>query len=193
MDFSPFDPALRAIEAALRDSDAPVVVAADGRCASGKTTFAAYCAKHFPHCGVFHLDDFFLPLEKRTAERLAEAGGNVDYERAERELFLPLSRGESVSYAPFDCATGGFLPPRATPFHRLTIVEGSYSHHPVLAPYSTLKLFFTCDKDTQLARLRARAPEKLPAFLERWIPMEERYFAAYGVARHSHLILDTTP
>ena len=41
---------------------------------------------------VFHLDDFFLPFEKRTPQRLSTPGGNVDHERAQRELFLPLSR-----------------------------------------------------------------------------------------------------
>lgn len=192
MNFSVFDPALRAIEVALRDSPAPILVAIDGRCASGKTTFAAYCAERFPDCAVFHLDDFFLPLEKRTAERLAEAGGNVDYERAEQALFTPLSRGETVTYAPFDCAVGGFRAPRTVPPHRLSVVEGSYAHHPTLAPYSTLRLFFTCDPTAQRERLRARAPEKLPAFLERWIPMEERYFSAFDIPRHSHLLLDTT-
>lgn len=192
MNYSVFDPALRAVETALRNSSAPVIVAVDGRCASGKTTFSAYCAKVLPDCAVFSLDDFFLPPEKRTAERLAQAGGNVDYERAERELFAPLSRGANVTYAPFDCAIGGFRPPRTVPPHRLTIVEGSYSHHPVLAPYSTLKLFFTCDPTVQRERLRARAPEKLPAFLERWIPLEECYFSALSIPQQSDLILDTT-
>ena len=32
------------------------------------------------------MDDFFLPMELRTAERLEEPGGNVHYERFSAEV-----------------------------------------------------------------------------------------------------------
>ena len=185
-------PALRAIDDALRASEGPLLVAVDGRCAAGKTTFAALCAQVFPDCGVFHMDDFFLPCEKRTPERLAAPGGNVDYERAREELFLPLSRGERVTFSRFDCASGTLEPPKVFPPRRLSIVEGSYSHHPALAPCSGLKLFLTCDPAVQLARLAQRAPEKLADFQARWIPMEERYFKAFDIEHRCDLRVDTT-
>ena len=187
-----FVPALEAIEKALLSRDEPLVVAVDGRCASGKTTLSALCAQVFPDCQVFHLDDFFLPFEKRTPQRLSTPGGNVDHERAQRELFFPLSQGKEVTFSRFDCATGTLEPPRTFPPRRLSVVEGSYSHHPALAPYSHLRLFLTWSPQVQRTRLSVRAPEKLRDFQTRWIPLEETYFSNFHIEDHCHLIVDTT-
>ena len=81
-----------------------VIVAVDGKCTSGKTTLAARLAEIYD-CNVFHMDDFFLRPEQRTPERFAEVGGNVDYERFQEEVLLPLKSGKAFSYRPFDCST----------------------------------------------------------------------------------------
>lgn len=187
-----YRPAVAAIETALRELKGPVIVAVDGRCASGKTTFAALCAGLFEECAVFHMDDFFLPYEMRTPERLAAPGGNVDHERAKTQLFEPLCRGEDVTFSRFDCSAGILEPPKTFPTRRLTIVEGSYSLHPDLAGYSHLKLFLTCDPQEQLRRLGSRCPEKLEDFKRRWIPMEENYFKAFDIEGRCDLTVDTT-
>lgn len=187
-----FLPAVTVIETALWETEGGVLVAVDGRCASGKTTFAALCAKHFEDCNVFHMDDFFLPYEMRTPERLATPGGNVDHERARAELFEPLRRGEDVTFSRFDCSTGALEAPQTFPAARLTIVEGSYSLHPELAPYSHLKLFLTCEPAEQLRRLTLRCPEKLADFKTRWIPMEENYFKTFAIQERCHLTVDST-
>ena len=81
-----------------------VVVAIDGKCASGKTTLASRLAEIYD-CNVFHMDDFFLQRSQRTPERLAQIGGNVDYERFQEEVLLPLRFRRAFSYRPFDCRT----------------------------------------------------------------------------------------
>lgn len=188
-----FSPAVEAIETLVAQGKGPVIVAVDGRCASGKTTFAARCAQVFSDCSLFHMDDFFLPFAKRTPERLAQPGGNVDYERALEEVFAPLSRGEDVELRAFDCSDGSFRPAVTCPFRRLNIVEGSYSHHPALAGYSQVKIFLTCSPETQLDRLAVReSSESLENFKTRWIPMEERYFAALDVQAGSQVVVDTS-
>ena len=187
-----FFPALQAIGRALRETEGPVLVAVDGRCASGKTTFAGLCAQLFEDCNLFHMDDFFLPPELRTEERLAAPGGNVHYERAEAQLFRPLSRGEGVTYAPFDCSTFTLGKAVHVPFKRLNIMEGSYSVHPTLAPYSTVKIFLTCDPKRQLRRLEGRDPALLADFQTRWIPMEEAYFKAFAIEKQCDVTVDTT-
>lgn len=155
-DLALYFPALQAIDKALREENRPILVAVDGRCGAGKTTFAARCAQVFDDCSVLHMDDFFLPPDKRTSERLAQPGGNVDYERAEEELFSPLSRGEAAAYRPFNCAAGDFGDPVGVPCARLNIVEGTYALHPALAKYAQVKIFFTCSPQAQLARLERR-------------------------------------
>lgn len=71
------------------------ILAIDGNCCAGKSKFAAQLAERFS-ATVFHMDDFFLRPEQRTAERLAAPGGNVDHERFRAEVLLPLTRGEDV-------------------------------------------------------------------------------------------------
>ena len=73
-----------------------VIVAIDGKCTSGKTTLASKLAQIYD-CNVFHMDDFFLRPEQRTPERFAEVGGNVDYERFQEEVLLPLKTGKAFS------------------------------------------------------------------------------------------------
>ena len=57
-----------------------IVVAVDGCAASGKTTLAKILKERYD-CQIIKMDDFFLPLNKRTEERLSTPGGNIDYER----------------------------------------------------------------------------------------------------------------
>lgn len=187
-----YAPALTAIQSALNATEGPVLVAVDGRCASGKTWFAQRLSELLP-CAVFHMDDFFLPPEMRTPERLSQPGGNVHYERAAKELFVPLSQGETVAYERFNCQIGAMEAREAVAFHRLSVVEGSYSHHPALAEYPTLRIFFTVDPEIQLARLARRAPEKLEAFKSKWIPLEEKYFTALNIQRKADVVVDTSP
>lgn len=191
-DLAVYAPALRAIDAALRQGEGPLIVAVDGRCAAGKTTFAQRAGELFD-CNVFHMDDFFLPFEKRTPERLAAPGGNVDYERAGEELFGPLSRGEALAHRAFDCSTGTMGDPVGIPFQRLNIVEGSYALHPALAGYSQLHLFFTCSPEVQLERLgRREEPESLENFREKWIPLEEAYFSGLSIETQCDVTVDTS-
>ena len=51
-------------------------LAIDGMAASGKSTLACKLAEEFGG-EVIHMDDFFLPMDLRTAERLEEPGGNA--------------------------------------------------------------------------------------------------------------------
>lgn len=192
-DLSLYAPALLAVDRLLRQGEGPVLIAVDGRCASGKTTFAQKAAQLFEACNVFHMYDFFLPPEKRTPQRLAAPGGNVDYERAASELFEPLLRGEAVAHRRFDCHTMTMGRPQGIPFRRLNLIEGSYALHPALAGYTQLHIFFTCSPQIQLSRLEQReSPESLERFKDRWIPMEEAYFDGLAVEKQADVIIDTS-
>lgn len=171
--------ALPAVRALLRAEAAPRgVLAIDGRCGCGKTTLAAALSALFGW-PVVHMDDFFLPPALRTAKRLATPGQNVHYERVEAEVLLPFSRGEPVSFRPFDCSTGDYEDAVTLPPSEHLLLEGSYAHHPVLRKYEAAFVFVTASPDTQYARLAARNPDSISAFQEKWIPLEERYFAVY--------------
>ena len=76
---------------------------------------------------------------------------------------------------------------------RLTIVEGAYSLHPYFGQYYDLAVFVTADLETRLNRIAARpGHNNVEMFRKRWIPMEERYLAAFEVEQRADLCIDTT-
>lgn len=169
----------------------PRVIAVDGRCGSGKTTVARMLSEIF-HAPVVHMDDFFLPPALRTAERLGEAGGNVHYERFAEEVLPGLSEGKCFSYRVFSCARMDYDGEREIPAAPLRIVEGSYSQHPRFGNYADLTVFVTAEEKPRLARIAARDGEKyLPAFREKWIPMEETAFAAFATESEADVRIAT--
>lgn len=158
-----------------------VRLAIDGGSASGKSTLGKMLAEIYG-CTLFHMDDFFLTPNMRTAERLAEAGGNVDRERFLAEVLTPMSRGEEIAYRRYDCSTGEIMPPESKKPTRLIVTEGAYSLHPDLADFYNLKIFIDVAPELQRERiLKRNSPEMAERHFSAWIPMEERYFDAFGI------------
>ena len=165
----------------LRKEKDNLIIAIDGRCASGKTTLAAQLQKVYD-CNVIHMDDFFLRPEQRTKERLKMAGENVDHERFLKEVLLPLKEGKSFSYRTFDCGTLQLTESIDIVPKRINIIEGSYSCHNNLYEYYDIKIFLTIDSEEQLQRIMKRdGKDKAEIFKARWIPMEEKYFSTFAI------------
>lgn len=167
--------------AKLHSKQRQMLLAIDGRCAAGKTTLAANLQAK-TGCVVLHMDHFFLRPDQRTEERLRQPGGNVDYERFQREVLLPLKEGRPFSYRPFDCHRLEMGQPIQIVPTPLAIVEGSYSCHPRLWDFYDLRIFLTIHLQEQLRRIEKRngRAEVVP-FQDKWIPMEETYFTAYSI------------
>ena len=167
-----------------------VSVGIDGRCASGKTTLGKELQEVLGGT-LIHMDDFFLRPEQRTKERYAEPGGNVDRERFEKEVLIPLQEGRTFSYRPFDCQTMTLKDPVMAEENRIVIVEGSYCLHPDLRDFYDLKVFLDVDPVTQMKRIERRNPDKIGMFRNRWIPYEETYFKAFHVRECCDVVLNT--
>ena len=186
----PYLPLCADIEALLEEKGR-VCLAIDGRCGSGKSTLAAHLQTLYP-CGMIRMDDFFLPPQLRTAERLAQVGGNVHYERFLEEVAPAMKAGEDVAYRPFDCSAQALAPLRRVPAMPVMICEGTYSLHPALAGLYDLAVFSTCSAETQRVRILQRSGEKLlRRFINEWIPMEEAYFSAFGIAERCQIEICT--
>lgn len=176
------------IERVLEEKER-AIVAIDGRCAAGKTTLARELEEHFL-CNTIHMDEFFLRPQQRTAERLAQPGGNIDHERFLSDVLLMLKKGLPFAYHPFDCHTMSLQTPISLIPTNLTIVEGSYSCHSALWDYYDLHIFLDIDEDLQRQRILARNGEDgLAAFNARWIPMEEQYFNAFDLRSRCEVYL----
>ena len=173
---------------ALLAQNRQIIVAIDGSCAAGKTTLAGKLASLYD-CNVFHMDDFFLRPEQRTAERFAEPGGNVDYERFGVEVLTPLKSGRAFSYRPFDCKAFTLSAPVAVEPKQLNIIEGSYSLHPHFGSPYDLKIFLTIAPALRRQRIMERPAFLHRRFFEEWIPMEQRYFEFFQIESKADLIL----
>ena len=157
------------------------VIAIDGRAASGKTTMAAQL-KQVLQADVVQMDDFFLPPELRTLERLAEPGGNVHYERFQMEILPYIRAAEGFSYRRFDCSRMDYNGSREIGKAPFCIVEGSYSHHPIFGKYADITVFSCVDAEEQMRRIEKRnGPQMAEMFRTRWIPLEEKYFTAFSI------------
>ena len=164
-----------------RNSGRPTLIALDGRCGSGKTTLAAWLAQQFPQSLTVHTDDFYLPPHQRVPDWADIPCANMHLDRLRDEVLTPAREGLPFVYRAYSCREGAFLLPVPAAPMPLVIVEGSYSHHPSLAPYYDIKVFLTCPPEEQARRLRVREGERYAGFVSRWIPLEERYFAAYRI------------
>lgn len=183
--------AVSVIAEEIKKREKPLLVAIDGRCAAGKTTLAEQL-REMLGCNIIHADSFFLRPEQRTEKRLNTPGGNIDCERLLTEVVLPLRRGEAFSYRPFSCKTQSLVEEIHVEPNDVTIIEGSYSCHPSLWEYYGLRVFLTVDPEEQLRRIERRnGSDALTAFRERWIPLEEKYFAALNIAERCDFVPDT--
>lgn len=169
----------------------PVIVAIDGHCGSGKTYFADLLAKLFS-CNVCHMDDFYKPLEQREENWTEIPAGNMDLQRFHHEVLHPLKIGQQALYRSYDCMKKVMKETVPLSPGRLTVVEGSYSCHPLLTAEYDLTIFLTCSRDEQRKRLQAREGDYFSAFEERWIPMEESYLKHYSIEKNSSLVIDTS-
>ena len=180
MDFSRFQPLFNIIEeqTAARKR---TVLAIDGAAASGKTTLAAFLAEKY-RAEVVHMDDFFLPRERKTKARLAEPDGNIDRERFLAEVLPFINSPEPFSYGKYDCSCGRVTNTVNVGTAPLVIVEGVYSLSPYFRDYYDIKIMLTVERETQLLRLRERSEDwQYENFLTIWLPLEERYFSLGGV------------
>ncbi len=173
------------------DSGKARLIGIDGNSGAGKTALANLAAQVYD-ANVFHMDDYFLQPHQRTKERLTEPGGNMDRERFYEEVILPLTSGMPVKCRKYDCETGQLGPEIRVPSKPLNIVEGVYALHPMWQACFDVKVFLSCDSMTQRARILEReGAEKLVRFEEEWIPMEEKYFSAFGIPDASMLHFET--
>ncbi len=167
----------------------PYIIAIDGRCASGKTTTAKYLSSIID-ADIIQMDDFFLPPSKRTASRLNEPGGNVDYERFSDEVISNIQAPAGFQYKRYDCHMDTLNELKSIGSHPFRIIEGSYSTHPYFGKYADITVFIDIEPSTQLNRIIKRNGNEMAViFKNRWIPLEENYFNAFDIKKKADMLL----
>lgn len=167
-----------------------LTVAIDGMSSSGKTTLANLLQDIYD-CNVFHMDDYFLPPDLKTEERLKEIGGNVDYARFKAEVISGLKSGNSFTYNIYNCQVQKLVDEITVTPKKLNIIEGSYSMHPTLIHNYDLKVFLKLDPERQSQRILERNGKFMHGkFTQLWIPFENKYFEGFKIQEKSDIVID---
>ena len=166
------------------------VIAIDGGSGSGKTTLAQAIKNRYG-AYVIHMDDFYLPKEKRNQKRLDELAGHMDKERFLDTVLIPLSKNQEVTYRPFDCKSQELKDAVTVTPKALTVIEGSYSLYPDFTKYYSLTVFLDVDEKKRRERVlkRCSSEKEAQAFFDTWIPLENTYFEATDIKNRCDLII----
>lgn len=164
-------------------------IAIDGPCASGKS-YLANELKKFLDATVISTDDFFLSIDQRTEARYAEPGGNIDYERFDNEI-INHRDDETFSHFRYNCMNLAFEGPVTIVKKPIIIIEGSYSLHPNFQELYDLNIFLKISDELKMERLKERNPENYQDFINRWIPLEDKYFDSYKIEDKADIIIYT--
>lgn len=164
------------------------IIVIDGPSGSGKTTLAKKLSEN-TDTTVFSIDDYFLPKDKKTPERLSIPGGNVDYERFKSEIIDNLVVGKTITYQRYDCHREIYHTIETT-IKPLVIIEGVYSAHPYFNKYYDLLIYLDINFEKQQERIKKRNGTKgLKRFIHEWIPLENQYFNYYQIKEKANLVI----
>lgn len=160
----------------------PIIIAIEGKCASGKTTLAN---EFINKATIIHIDDFFLPPEAKTNERLSEVGGNVNYE-AIKELLELIKSKKMIKYNKYDCHQNTYTEV-TLPYNDIIILEGVYSFHPFFNKLIDKLVYIDIDEITQAKRISARP--NASRFFNEWMKYENTYYEKTNILNNIDLLL----
>ena len=154
----------------LLEAKEKVIIAIEGRSASGKTQLATFIESKID-CNVFCMDDFCLTDEQRKEKERGFA--NLDVARFRHEVIGGLQKQTAFDYDKFNCKQNVYSKFVVTQQKPVNIIEGTYSCCNELRDYYDLKIFLKVDDVTQKIRLAEREPFEN---MQQWLSWEDDYF-----------------
>ncbi|MCZ7587443.1 MAG: hypothetical protein M5U27_00985 [Gaiella sp.] len=145
-----------------------------GRGGSGKSTLAAL----IPDAHVVGTDEFW-------------DGEGFDLARLRAEVFQPLLDGRAARFASWDWAAGHARGERTVEPAGIVVVEGVCALHRLFRDAYDVRVWVEAPYETRLARGVARDGEAARAtWVERWMPMEDRYVERDDPLACAHVVVD---
>lgn len=166
----------------------PAVISIDGPCGGGKTTLASKVEKELGY-NILHMDDFYLPFDKRNKNWMNIIAGHMDFDRLIENVLKPYVEKRKTNYISYDCHSDKYLQEIPIDLDKILVIEGSYTSHLILDKYVDVKIFVDIDKDEQKKRLTKRNPDVVDKFLTMWVPFENRYFEELKIKDGSDLVV----
>lgn len=173
--------AVLAAARAKRRPDGAVVVAIDGRSASGKSTLGERLGEH-ADVAVLHMDDFYRVADQAGRERWTPEQGvdlYFDWQRLRDEALVPLRAGRAATFRVYDWDADAYGPEVTIAPRPVVVVEGVYSTRPELRHLVDVAVFVDTPLDVCVARQHARNQSPGPQIL-RWRAAEDVYFGSLG-------------
>ncbi|MBI4080307.1 MAG: uridine kinase [Candidatus Levybacteria bacterium] len=164
------------------------LVGIDGCGGSGKTTLATELGVLDKGISVVHMDDFDLPTNGKLIGSPFEkpVGADVDWQRLERQVLIPLSRNNAARYNRAGHPGLDKVSPGG-----IVLIEGVFSIRNEISSYYHLTIWIECAKEIRLRRGLARDGEQARDRWEKdWIPMEERYMSVQEPQRKATVVID---
>ena len=164
-------------------------IAIDGALCSGKSSLAADLKKRLD-ATVISTADFYLPIEKRSEERMSEAGGIFDYERFIEEV-CNHRHEESFLHQPYDQLNLQFGKENTIVKKPIVIVEGTYSLHPQVKDLYDLNIFLKISNELQIARIRECKSDNYKTCINYIVPLEKEYFTNCDIENIADIVIET--
>lgn len=157
------------------------VLAIDGRCGAGKSTLA-FKLKELYDFQIIHMDDFFLPFEKRDENTFVTIAGNIDIKRFCEEIIY--TKSPVISYKKYNCKQKCFTEEVVIDKRKPLIIEGAYALHPKFVHIYDFKIFLDITKSEQKKRIINRnGVLGFDMFEKMWIPLEEKYIKEFEIEK----------
>ncbi len=153
-----------------------VLVAIDGRAASGKTTLANELGKESPHIRILHADELQRPQAEGEWDNWTprECATNFVKEEALRHVLSKLITGRQAVYEPFDWTVHKLRRPMTLSPEGIIVIEGAYTLRKSIRNHFDVKVWVDCDEQVRMARIRAQ-PTPSPGWREAWTRGEDFY------------------
>lgn len=160
------------------------LIAIEGFGGSGKSTFAVSLKEGLGSAFVVNIDDFIVK------ERITDPSwdkGAFDRRRLEKQVLIPASGNQPVSYQRMIWETNLLSEPIIVPKVDFLIVEGISSYHPDIAHHYGFKIWI--DTPIEVARDRGRARDGDNENAQHW-DLWAASDLAYQEHFHSELVAD---
>lgn len=177
----------------LQRKQSTLLVGIDGCGGSGKSTLAEELTKLSWEITIVHMDDFYLPSDKRINGTGLEKpiGADFDWQRLKEQVLEPLTNNEMSKYQVYDWSSDKLGSWNIVSVGGIAIIEGVYSTRKELTDFYDYRIFVDCPRNARLARGIKRDGEAARDIWEKnWMTAEDKYMNEHKPYERADLIVD---